>query len=889
MIQISTSPFSTRKAGFGLRGNRFRSSTAIALLAAVGVAGVASAQEWTGAVNTDYGTAGNWNPAAVPTVGDDVLVDTFSDVDVAGGAFAADTLQQDSGTMTVTGTGSLDVTTGAGTVLFRHQGALQVDAGGSLTANTFTADKSATVSVDGTLDADTEIAGTAELDVNAGGLLDGNLMMTGVDPSVDIAAGGTLSGDATVNRGTLSNDGSIGGGISTTGGNATVSVNVGASGTVAGMVDHDAGTLTNAGSLNGGLSVGNGATANVSPTGSVAGGTTVGLGTLNIAAGGTTDGVTLNGGQNGGVVNNSGTINGGVTANGGEFNTDGTINGNVLQTGGGIFNAEGSIVGDITVNTGDFVTTGALAHTGNFANNHRLNVSGGNLTTTGSFTNTGDLAIDDGRTVSFAGGLNNSGRVGLGAGSPGSIVATVGGPLVGAAGSNIDMKNGVAGDGITVQGGVSGVNTLSVDVDLRTTNAGFSDVLTVNGTLDGDLTVDVDSIRLNGVYTLQQNDILLVDATGLGGALNTSLSGDLPQNRGLVLYSLLEDNANSDVLLQSELNPALGGVAAAFSSVQSLVNTTVNRPSGAYVSGIAFDAPGNCSTGSWARGTGGRAVNDSMTSNSMGTSVSSSGSLDYSGIQGGIDFGCFEAFNGGWDVSAGLLVGFNSGDFHENAGGLTTRGDFDQHSFGAYVAASSGNWSGELQVRHGESDFTFNNPVLGLRNSDVAAESNSISGSMTYRHDLQDGMALLPSFGFDVTRSSAGSLWFENGQGAALGKLDVEDHTSQMGFLGTTLSKTMVDEAANSATNSFVTATYYVDGSGSRSSTFTTTNGVGVASLSTSEVGNFGEVSVGASHVRVLSNSPGSIRQVNFGVRADYRFSSDVEALGVSGQVRLQF
>ncbi|MBK1634205.1 hypothetical protein [Rhodovulum adriaticum] len=896
MIDSTTTPTLTRAARRPV-GEVFRSTTALAMLVMIGATGAASAQQWTGVVDTDYGTAGNWNPAAVPVAGDDVTIDAGIDVDV-NAAFAADSLLQSSGTMTVGAAGDIDFVTGSGAVEFRHAAALQIDAGGQMDANQFTVSNAATVSIDGTLAAPTHVKGTGSLGVNAGGTLNGDLLMTGTAPMVTIANGGTLTGTATVNRGTLTNDGAIGGGIDTTGGDATVDVQIGATGTVAGAVTHGAGTLTNGGALNGGLSVGNGATATVTAGGSVTGGTTVSLGTLNLNSGSTTDGVTLNGGQNGGEVNASGTINGPVTVNGGEFNTDGTINGNVV-TNGGQMNAEGTIVGDIDINSGSgFFTTGALTHTGNLDNDGGLHIEGGSMTTSGTFNNTGQLFLSNGRQITFGGAMTNTGTIGLGGGVPGATTVTVGGSVIGGVGSTFDLQNGAAGDGITIKGNLTtagaNANTVQVDADLRVTNAGTADVVTVNGTLDGAVVIDVDSILTGGVYTLQETPITIMDANAFGGTMSYQLTGDLPTNTGLVLYSLIDDPAAADIQLFSELNPALGGVAGTIASVEGLLSTTGNRPSGAYVSGIAYDAPGNCSTGSWARVSGGRIDADTVTNN--GTTASKSlGRVEYAGIQGGLDFGCFEAFDGGWDISGGLLIGMNTGNTGQQATVGTpavttiTASDFDQYFFGGYVAATSGNWSGELQLRQANTDYTFSNIALDMRDADVDSESTSLSGSMTYRIDMQNGLALLPSVGFNLTRSSTGALFFEDAGGTTLGRLDLSDHTYKTGFVGATLSNTTVNEAAMSATNAFATATYHVDFSGDRASRFTSFDGVTSAKLTTGEVGDFAELSAGFNHVQVLSNTPGQIRQVNYGFRADYRFGGDVQGMGLTGQMRLQF
>ena len=522
------------------RVSGYFSSTAIATLVMLGAASIAGAQDWTGDVDSDYGTAGNWDPAAVPVLGDDVTVDAGNDVDVDGATFEANSLLQSSGLMTVTSSGALNITNNAE---FRQQGALQIDAGGAITAGSMTVSNAATVDVDGTLTAPTEVRGTGSLNVNDGGTLDGDLLMAGVNPAVTIADNGTVTGTATVNRGTLVNDGTIQGDLDTTGGDATVDVQIGATGSVDGAVTHGAGTLSNAGTLNDDLDVGNGAEATIANGGSVAGGTTVTLGTLDIDAGGVIGDLTLDDGevnndgavtgsttvdggvfnndgttlaitQTDGTINNTNTVNGPVDVSGGTFNTDDNINGDVTLSGGA-FNAENTIIGDIDTTGGTFTTTGVLTHTGNFINAGQVDVAGGDLDTsgtftndggltlsgadldvTGAFTNTNQVILDDGRTLSAA-SVANSGFIGLGAGTPGSITATVGGPVTGTTGSRLDLQNAVAGDSMVVSGGVSGVNLLALDIDITTSNAGFADELTVGGAVDGDLAITLNPITNN--------------------------------------------------------------------------------------------------------------------------------------------------------------------------------------------------------------------------------------------------------------------------------------------------------------------------------------------------------------------------------------------------------
>ena len=269
----------------------------------------------------------------------------------------------------------------------------------------------------------------------------------------------------------------------------------------------------------------------------------------------------------------------------------------------------------------------------------------------------------------------------------------------------------------------------------------------------------------------------------------------------------------------------------------------------------------------------------------------SSGRLDYAGLQGGADFGCFEAFDGGWDISGGVLVGAATGEFLEKASGLRTTGDFDQYFLGGYVAAAKGNWSGEMQLRYGNTDFTLNNTDLAVRDADTSVDSYALSGSVTYRQDLAPGLALLPSVGFNVTDSDSASVALTNPGGVRVGTLTVEDHTNVTGFLGATLSRTTVNEAAGSATNAFLTGTYYIDGSDARDTTVTVGAAPNTAStsLETSEIGDFAELSAGGSIVRLVGNGPGGVRQVNYSVRVDARYGDDLDGVGITGQVRYQF
>ena len=74
-------------------------------------------------------------------------------------------------------------------------------------------------------------------------------------------------------------------------------------------------------------------------------------------------------------------------------------------------------------------------------------------------------------------------------------------------------------------------------------------------------------------------------------------------------------------------------------------------------------------------------------------------------------------------------------------------------------------------------------------------------------------------------------------------------------------------------------------------STFTLMNADGtkaVQKLESDNLGNYGELSVGASYVRLLDGS-GPIKQLNATIRLDGRTGKALDSYGVTGQLRLQF
>lgn len=857
------------------------SLVAAALVAAPGT-GFAQATNWTAGAG-DYATGGNWDngvPVAGGTASIDVGAGAAVTVSTAGNETGS--LTQKQGTFTVTGGGALNVTTasgGVGMVVFENMPTVSI--AGTLTAtNTIAAYRDPsilpgsyatpmTVSVSGTMTAATVNAGNG----------------TGTNVQLVVASGGALNaavninGDAGDTRVTVANNGSLTGNVTVTSGRLVVG-----------------GTVTGAVNVLAGAGPGNGNEVIVDSTGVVTGLVTLNERTGVRSSGNLSGGLTMNDGY---AEISGGTVSGPVNMTQSavmDLAAAATLSGPVTLNGPGVvLNASGNLSNGLTITNGIANFSNGSTVTGDVTNSGELNTGTGGFAVTGTLTNTatGLISIANGQTLT-APTINNSGFISIGS----STTAGITGNLIGSGSSTLNLNNGTLGDTLTITGNMSGTNRLLMNTNLSATNGGVADQITVTGQLSGSLTFDMNASGVNGsVFSLQTTPIVLIDAATLDPALTDAdlTLGGLPQSQGLVIYDLAVDAANTNVVLRSEINPAVGDVAAAMSSISSLIGTVINRPSGAFVSGIAFDTPNNCSTGSWARLQGGRIAADARTRNVTANTGknTSAGITEFMGLQGGIDFGCFEDINGGWDVSGGVLLGANTGWFSQSSTGASlTRGDFEQKFIGAYVAASRGNWSGEIQIRYEDGDLMFNNPVMSLRNAEASFKSTAMSGSLTYRHSLGMGWSLLPTVGFAVSNNKVSALTFTDNTGAAVGSMKIEDKTNKTAFVGATLGKTIIDVANASASSHFVTATYYADITGNRASTFTTAGALGPIAnntLSTDEIGDFGEVSVGTSYVKVINGNPGSIRQVNASVRTDVRFGGDVQGAGLTAQVRLQF
>jgi autotransporter-associated beta strand protein len=820
---------------------------------------------------------------------------------------AGDTFQTDGGALSTTAA----ITNGGALILDGDESVAEVDGAGSIALNSgavltlnsgvsdITGDISGTGGLDiaggttnlsgsNTYEGDTTVSG-GDLTLDGGSAIDddGNVIVTA--GTVDVRAAEEIGSLATSAGTTVTLTDDL-----TTGGNGTDT-------TVAGTIDGP-GTLTKTGS------------GTMTVTGANdQGGTVVANGEL--AANGATfaSNVEVDDADAGGTGGDAELSAAGATFNGDVLVTDGLFDASGAVTVAGLLTnddrvqAEGSLDGDVQ-NNGTFEVTGALDGLGStFANDGTLQVESGSYTNLGTVSNSDTIQITSqtlgATTISnlaagnviltdgiVAGALSNAGTVAV------SGVSSLNGTLSG--GGTIDLETSAGPDTLNLAGGAGSVGS-------HTFRLGYGDI--GGGTLGGDRLVSVGGNAVAGGAVLDFDFVL--DATfNLGDSVVVVEGQELADSQrtftisgvgaGTTVFSVA--GIGGDTLLVAETNPGIGGISSGVSLTQSLIGNIVNRPSSPFASGLAAEE--GCSQGGYFRAVGGRASAEGTSDN--GISVRNNTlEATYAGVQAGYDIGCNDGrFFNGWDGSAGFLLGFNTGETEQpirldTGGGAlvlasTTFTDFDQSYGGFYVVGNRDRWTVDMQLRFETTEYRLSEavaagPALGLSTRpEFDADSVNFTGRVSYRYDLNDdGLAFVPTAGLSITRTGSSRVTFDAGE-----TLDLEDYTSQVGFLGGTLARSRINEAGNAGSTLFVSGNFYQEFGGDRQSVFTPSGGGAVTEISSESIGGFAEASVGWNYVRILEDGPGGARQLNANVRADARFGSNVsEAYSLTAQIRLSF
>ncbi|MEL6678380.1 MAG: autotransporter outer membrane beta-barrel domain-containing protein [Pseudomonadota bacterium] len=336
---------------------------------------------------------------------------------------------------------------------------------------------------------------------------------------------------------------------------------------------------------------------------------------------------------------------------------------------------------------------------------------------------------------------------------------------------------------------------------------------------------------------------------------------------------------------------------------QSIMGSIVNRPSSPFVTGLAFEDPGNpCGEGLWARGVGGQAngIGRVDAANSSDKVTLTAG---YAGLQAGIDFGCYNRSFNDFDVAGGVIFGNNIGSTEQPIFGIdntdpinpvsrrdsTTTIDFNQRYVGAYGTLARGGFAAEVQYRAEFTEFRADNTVIGggtgvaLDNERFSSFANTISGSVSNAFQLgQTNWAISPTAGASYTAQSTDTIQFSDGS-----TLRLLDSTTEVLFGGATLSRAVIGSDGTTRTSQFITATVYENLSDELISIFEEP-GQPAEGVSSETLGRYGEISAGISFLKVYDEGLRP-RQLNASLRGDFRIGERVDSWGLTGQIRWQY
>jgi fibronectin-binding autotransporter adhesin len=363
------------------------------------------------------------------------------------------------------------------------------------------------------------------------------------------------------------------------------------------------------------------------------------------------------------------------------------------------------------------------------------------------------------------------------------------------------------------------------------------------------------------------------------------------------------------LLLQTSINPAIGGIAASAALTQSIIGTVVNRPTSPFVSGLAAEE--TCSHGGYLRTSVGRAA---VTGTSVNNGVSDETEIDskFYGAQGGYDLGCYDGrFFNGFDGAIGVMAGFNNGSTSQgifsapnNPQTLTgiSGSKFKQTFAGLYLAGSKDRFSGDLQVRFDKTKFTLSETpfagfsAIGLDGLEFQTKSTTAGARLNYRFDVNEekGINFIPTIGFNYTSVTGYALGLNGGttgpgQTGDDAVLTISPYNTVVGFLGGTLTRTKISESGDAATTGFVSGNYYQDFGGDREATYQL-GAQPIEAITVGSIGGFAEASIGLNYVKILDKGPGGAKQLNANIRADARFGANVSnSYSLTAQIRYSF
>jgi outer membrane autotransporter protein len=372
------------------------------------------------------------------------------------------------------------------------------------------------------------------------------------------------------------------------------------------------------------------------------------------------------------------------------------------------------------------------------------------------------------------------------------------------------------------------------------------------------------------------------------------------------------------------IGPISSGLAGglAISGAVSAANMAFLTQSTSFVSAPANPKPGSDGSGIWIRGLGGEMTLNSSTSIGAALTQGSSSSVGgttcstqfhqtFGGFQLGFDVAKLNV--GGWNLTLGTTAGFLETTGHITGGsGLAYNGAFNsttQSPFvGMYAAANYGRFFVDGVLRYDSFETSLDSPNANIFDQKLDAHGFTLAASAGYNYAVPNSSWFIePSAGviwsreavspFNATNSVPTNSPVGNINSVVLREAHTEllvgEGTTQLdaiesviGRLGVRVGTTL--ETDKVVYSPFAVASVWTDFAGDQTATYTSCpNCIGVpgkltARLSTSNIGTFGQYSLGVS---------GQIKDTGWlgYARVDYRNGSEMYGLSGTAGLRYQF
>jgi outer membrane autotransporter protein len=374
----------------------------------------------------------------------------------------------------------------------------------------------------------------------------------------------------------------------------------------------------------------------------------------------------------------------------------------------------------------------------------------------------------------------------------------------------------------------------------------------------------------------------------------------------------------------------LGGIGSAPAAVSSMIGSTISASSTAFLlQSTAFigsppnPQPDQQGGGIWVRGVGGEVSIKSSTTSALSasvpagasTSISCSQKVDdtFAGVQFGKDFGILNV--NGWNLHWGATAGYitNNGNIVGGAisfpdqisGNSVGGGRFNSTTnvpfIGAYAAATYGGFSVDALLRSEFYQTSLDAPGANLFGQNIDAHGVTFSASAAYQWQVPNSNWFIePSAGIIISRIKVDPFNFLTAGDPSVGDringtLQLNDIKSDIGRLGLRFG-TSIDagnvvwqpfaavsvwhEFGRNVTSNYVSCpgcAFFFPGGGAFPVPTTVS-----ASSSTTNIGTFGQYSLGAS-----ASVPGT-GWLGF-VRVDFRDGDKLEGWSGTGGIRYQF